>query len=92
MTKKCNFLLLSISFLILLVGCVPTSGSKSKPESSSLTICPEQRPQVCTREYRPVCGELKDGNLKTYANGCEACADANVIGFQYGECAAVSTQ
>ena len=48
--------------------------------------CTEPRPEICTRDYRPVCANLKDGTQKTFANGCGACADANADSWIEGEC------
>jgi hypothetical protein len=48
--------------------------------------CPEIRPEVCTQDYRPVCAELENGDMKTYSNGCNACADPAVIGYRDGAC------
>ncbi|MCG8634171.1 MAG: META domain-containing protein, partial [Desulfobacterales bacterium] len=49
-------------------------------------VCKDPRPEVCTMEYDPVCGEKKDGLMKTYGNGCTACSDQEVIRYRYGEC------
>lgn len=54
--------------------------------TSSLTLCPEPRPEICTREYRPVCAQMHSGGSKTYATGCTACADADVAGYGDGAC------
>lgn len=45
---------------------------------------PEERPQVCTREYNPVCAR-RGNRTQTFSNGCMAEADGfRVIGR--GEC------
>jgi hypothetical protein len=72
---------------------VPTTGNP-KPE---FTTCPEQRPNVCTMDYRPVCATRDTGvrcvttpcpstEHKTYSNACGACADTKVIGHIPDEC------
>jgi len=60
--------------------------SESSKGVETLTPCQEPRPQVCTREYRPVCAKLQDGGFKTYANGCTACTDPAVAGYRDGAC------
>lgn len=56
------------------------------PIEKELIACPDPRPQVCTREYRPVCAQLQGGSLKTYSNGCSACTDPEVTGYHDGAC------
>ncbi len=51
-----------------------------------LKRCPEPRPQICTREYRPVCAQQSDGTIKSYATGCTACSDPTVTAFREGTC------
>src|SRR5687768_10678856 len=52
----------------------------------------DHRPEMCTREYRPVCGEVDTGvrcikapcpssQQRTFGNACSACADAKTIGY-----------
>ena len=48
--------------------------------------CPDERPQMCTMDYRPVCGTTESGELKTFSNACGACADVTVRGYSEGEC------
>lgn len=48
--------------------------------------CPEQRPQLCTMEYMPVCALLENGRRKEYASACNACSDTEVIGYNPDAC------
>ncbi|MFT7683418.1 hypothetical protein [Moritella dasanensis] len=48
--------------------------------------CPDERPQMCTMDYRPVCGTTESGEMKTFGNACGACSDETVRGFTEGEC------
>ena len=60
--------------------------ARKKANGNSLTHCTEPRPQICTREYRPVCAQLQNGRSKTYATACTACADSDVAGYVGGAC------
>ncbi|HTR83034.1 MAG TPA: hypothetical protein VMI56_01050 [Reyranella sp.] len=64
--------------------------SKAELADESLPVaggaCAEPRPQVCTRDYRPACGVLRDGSRKTYGNACSACADPAVLTQSAGTC------
>jgi len=87
--------------LILMTPVLLLSACTSQPKATlPYTQCKEPRPQICTREYRPVCAEVDTGircvttpcastKLKTYATGCTACADPKVIGYRPGACEAV---
>ncbi len=55
--------------------------------------CPEERPEICTKEYIPVCGYSDKSHAcvlppcnKTYGNKCEACADKSVKRYTDGKC------
>ncbi len=56
------------------------------PKQGAFVQCTEPRPQICTREYNPVCATLEGGGTQTYATGCTACADAKVTGYSPGAC------
>ena len=62
------------------------AGDDGAQSAGAATVCEEPRPQVCTMDYRPVCGTLAGGSVKTYANGCGACGDASVTSLVEGEC------
>ncbi len=48
--------------------------------------CEEPRPEVCTREYSPVCAVKKNGKEGLYSNGCSACSNNDVTGYNEGAC------
>lgn len=97
---------LSLLLGLVLVGCVEANiqgksvdvaeaGLQTTSKSSDAYVrCPSERPQMCTREYRPVCADVIVNciqapcpNIKqTYANACEACATGNVEGYYPGRC------
>ncbi|MDX2494977.1 MAG: hypothetical protein QNK27_08465 [Desulfuromusa sp.] len=79
--KQIKPFILLLTCLLLLAGC---AASKLQPVAN-LTTCSEPRPEICTMDYRPVCGQL-DGSSKTYSNGCVACSDLQVTGYVEGEC------
>ena len=54
--------------------------------TANMQACQDPRPEVCTMDYRPVCGQLGGGETKTYGNACAACGNSSVIGFFEGEC------
>jgi hypothetical protein len=72
--------------MMLLLACGACSSDATPPEDDSYVACTEPRPRVCTREYRPVCGEREDGTRKTYSNACGACTDASVLRHRPGAC------
>ena len=75
----------SAMLCLLLGGCAASSPDmKAMPEGAQ--VCEDPRPQVCTMDYRPVCGNLADGSQKTYSNGCGACGDAAVDFWTEGAC------
>jgi hypothetical protein len=80
--------LCGIVVLLQGVGCAQTKPHQTQgTEGSPKTIwCTEPRPQYCTREYIPVCANLKDGVKHTYASGCVACSDANVVSYRPNSC------
>ena len=77
--------------LVLFAGCVSDEGfagnvSTNTSEAAlggNWTLCDEDnRPEVCTREYMPVCGD----DNETYSNACIACSDDAVAAHRPGSC------
>ena len=56
--------------------------------------CTEPRPEACTREYIPVCGQVQvecitapcDQVMQTFGNKCEACSNERTISYTEGAC------
>jgi hypothetical protein len=76
------------SIIVVTILFVSACGSTQQPHSVEMksTKCPELRPELCTMDYNPVCGNLPDGTFKTYSNGCNACSDQKVTSYSQGEC------
>lgn len=89
--------LISGLLFALLQACSTAVEEESVKTQQGFTGCDTQRPEMCTREYQPVCGHVDTGircvttpcpseRHKTYGNACSACADDKVIGFEQGTC------
>ena len=81
------------ALLILVIwamsGCAsikPTKSNATKQDHPQKQICPEPRPELCTQQYEPVCGQFSSGVSKTYSNWCSACSDIAVESYVPGEC------
>lgn len=92
--KKLLFLFVAMVFAAGLLACsggqtAPTesaSEQKSPAAASKLAgTCEEPRPEICTREYLPVCG-YSEAQQRTYSNACTACADPAVEGWTREAC------
>lgn len=74
--------------LILITLLQNSCGHTPQEDYSDLKLiqCISPKPQICTREYRPVCGFEEDGNHQSYSNACTACASPDVISYYEGDC------
>lgn len=71
--------------LVLLLAACALPGELPPPADATACVAP--RPEVCTMEYRPVCGLHEAGSSRTYSNACSACADPGVVAHTAGTCA-----
>ena len=96
-------IILSLVFF-LSVGLLLTNCGSSKKvanplpspaPSNTYVQCKTPRPQMCTKEYRPVCAKRDKGircikapcpseEEVTYSTACTACADEKVYGYTPG--------
>jgi hypothetical protein len=83
---KKTVLAVFILFAFLATVAISELQANSSSSDSEQTICTDPRPEACTMDYRPVCGERDDYSYKTYSNGCNACSDPEVVGYVEGEC------
>ncbi|WP_116367224.1 hypothetical protein [Parahaliea mediterranea] len=80
-----------LSLTLLFAACSAAPPPPPTAPADSLTgQCSEPRPQVCTMEYDPVCGELRGGGRTDYSSPCNACAHDEVVSYLKGACAQAS--
>ncbi len=73
--------------LLFVTGCKSTGEQKPDPLPPGWSQCPAERPEICTRIYRPVCAwKPESGQWKTFASDCTACADRSIAGYVQGMC------
>jgi hypothetical protein len=79
-----------------LSGCA-APGTLEADLPPKMTECPNPRPEMCTREYAPVCGAVLTGVQcvtspcsstvhQTFGNKCDACANPQTVGYMDGAC------
>ncbi len=82
--SKVRSLFIFILFSVFLFSCASTP--EQMFPNAKMIQCASSKPQVCTREYRPVCGFENDGNHKTFSNACTACSSSKVTSYCEGDC------
>lgn len=90
-----------LGFVALSGACAAADAPQlppSQPASSQPYVaCSNPRPEICTREYRPVCAQVDTGKRcvtvpcdssvnETRGNACSACSDPKVVGYRAGAC------
>jgi len=89
--KRDLALLATAAFFVASVAGCANSPAKDRQGDIGVeyTACTEPRPEICTMQYDPVCGQMADGQRKTYASDCSACSDQRVVGYTPGACSTV---
>lgn len=76
--------------IAMAAGCAKSPATTERADiQAGFVACAEPRPEACTMQYDPVCGEMTDGRNKTYSNACVACSDRLVTAYLKGACATV---
>ncbi|MFB6246139.1 MAG: Kazal-type serine protease inhibitor [Candidatus Pacearchaeota archaeon] len=91
--KDKKFIITLISVLvvmaILVLAVYNQSGPYNSEKRNNLTGCPagSENADVCTSEYKPVCGYDSNKNkVKSFPNDCHACKNETVNYFTEGRC------
>jgi hypothetical protein len=69
---------------LVFICCLSAACSMNSPTVQH--SCEDPRPEACTREYVPVCAIKSDKSEGLYANGCSACSNSKVVGYNEGAC------
>ena len=79
---------MKIKYILVAIFLIAFSASACSTTKKKVNLmkCPDERPEMCTMQFDPVCGILNDDTRKTFSNACSACANKLVIGYQQGEC------
>ena len=83
--------------LVLFCSSCATTETPTHKDASERVRCSDPRPQICTREYMPVCATRDTGvrcvttpchstEEVTYSTGCTACSDPKVSHYRTGKC------
>ena len=78
-------------------ACAAADAPQPSAPQPAYVACTNPRPEVCTRDYRPVCAQVDTGKRcvtvpcessvnETRGNACSACGDPKVIGYRAGAC------
>ena len=102
MKKSLLTLLYSAVFILFISGCQDNKPGTNPSPTAKLPIgkyteCKDPRPEMCTSEFRPVCGNIDTGTrcvtapcpsneYKTASNACTACADKKIDGYWLSAC------
>lgn len=78
-----GMLLVSLAFI---VGCSSGPEARKAERYADHQLCPRERPQVCTMEYKPVCALMENGQRKEFSSACSACSQSDVVAHQADAC------
>jgi len=83
-----NIIGLWIIVFALSTNCFASETIEKNSKDLNSVSCPEQRPAMCTREYKPVCALNQNNKQKTYSNACTACSNNQIVSFVTQACLA----